>query len=132
MVKDSFDLLFCAATICAQDEIRTLMYEVVEHVIIHEIGKSVHGKAINKPIDKFFKADKAAKAIGQRLLHNGVFLTLIALLVQKLTMNPIDDQRSINVLQCTSIPICAKKDASVTAEASWCKKHLFVQVTKTL
>lgn len=59
-----------------------MVYDAGEHVTFGQIRKVVLRETIEKSVEKYFKAGKAAEALCKSLLHNYAFLTQIALLVQ--------------------------------------------------
>lgn len=47
-----------------------MVYDAKEHIILYQTQTAVLGETIEKHMDKYFEAGKAAEAQGNRMLHN--------------------------------------------------------------
>lgn len=82
VVEEAVKQLFHVATLSVQGEIRTVVYDAVEHIILDQIGMAVLGEKTNKPVDDYFQAE-AEERLGKRLLPNEEFIAPIASFVQR-------------------------------------------------
>lgn len=64
-----------------------MVYHAVKHVNMDQIWTALLSETIARPVNKFYKAAKATKALGKRLLRNVDFHALIALFVHMKTMD---------------------------------------------
>lgn len=89
-------------------------------------------ETINKRVDQYFEASKAANALGKRLLRNDAFPASIASLVQTQTMDVITNQQRVNIFRSTSMATNAKNDAAVATEANIVSKPKLERIWKVL
>lgn len=121
--EDDVERLFRATTIGVQRRIGTVVYGVVDHVVIDQIGTTIFGKTIDQHFDHCFKAYKAAEVFGKRLIRNHELLTQLASFVQTKTIDIIANQGGVYVFGSKARAASAKKDVEVTAEKVSCMRH---------
>lgn len=71
-----------SAVVCPKDEIRTILYDAVEHVIFDRVCRGLLGEILDNPIVEYFQAGNAEGALCNRLLLTDTFLTPIAKFIQ--------------------------------------------------
>lgn len=92
--EEVVELLFHSATLSEQGEVCSLVYDVVEQIIVDQIQTDVLEKTINKQVDIFFKANKATELL-KKILCNDDGIALIASFIQTQTNKVARDQRNV-------------------------------------
>lgn len=77
----------------------------------------VLGETIENKVEKYFKAGKAAEALGRWMPCNDELLKLIASYIQEKKLDAIVDRRKVGTFGTTSIGNLANWDTAVAADA---------------
>lgn len=87
-----YDVL-CKMLPIKQSEVRSVLYEVVEHIRLDLCRKQVIGKRLDSSIAKEFHTNAAAEGLSKRLLPSNAYMVPMATCVRRTTDTTMENQR---------------------------------------